>query len=340
MDSLQKHHTDRMEKGRRIWASDRGIALLITLWLLVILTVMAFSFSSLVRTEAYSTFAFKDSIENKYFAEAGIQRGITEIFYRIAARSGKTSPVPSGEAAAAYQVAGSSYTGRIGDGFYRVSITNDGGKININTLSDQTGIILNTLLVNAGLDKEKADGIVDALLDWKDGDSDTRLKGAETDYYLSLPSPYRAKNKNFETLEELLLIKGMTPDLLYGVDNRNGLINHLTVHSSSPQINMDVATRDVLMALPAMTSEICDGIEKARQNNAIDKIRDYQNIIANRHPFIMPYLGVGESGIYTINAIGYKESEKKGYPIVARIIIEGAGAYRFLYYKSPGYLTK
>jgi hypothetical protein len=51
----------------------------------------------------------------------------------------------------------------------------------------------------------------------------------------------------------------------------------------------------------------------------------------------MPYLGVGESNIFTIHAIGYKNNEKKAYPIVAVVMIEGNNKYRYLYYKSPGY---
>ncbi|MDG2380800.1 MAG: type II secretion system protein GspK [Pirellulaceae bacterium] len=68
--------------------------------------------------------------------------------------------------------------------------------------------------------------IADAILDWIDEDDDSREYGAEIDYYSSLPQPYAPKNGPLETLEELLLVRGVTPDLLFGRDqNRNGLID-------------------------------------------------------------------------------------------------------------------
>ncbi|MCP4191458.1 MAG: general secretion pathway protein GspK [Planctomycetaceae bacterium] len=68
--------------------------------------------------------------------------------------------------------------------------------------------------------------IADAILDWIDEDDEPRQYGAEIDYYSSLPQPYAPKNGPLETLEELLLVRGVTPDLLFGRDqNRNGLID-------------------------------------------------------------------------------------------------------------------
>jgi type II secretory pathway component PulK len=64
--------------------------------------------------------------------------------------------------------------------------------------------------------------IADAILDYIDSDEDVRPFGGESDYYLGLSPPYRAKNGPLETVEELLLVKGVTPQLLFGQDvNRN-----------------------------------------------------------------------------------------------------------------------
>jgi len=331
--------TDSIKTGRSIASSNRGIALLITLWLLVILSVMAFSFSSLVRTETYSTYAFKEGIENKYFAEAGIQRGIAEIYNRLAAKNNKT-PDASRVLESAFQVDGTSYTDKIGEGQYKIRITDEGGKINLNALSEQTGIILDNYLVNAGVEKEKADAIVDSILDWKDEDNEVRSKGAESDYYKSLPNPYKAKNREFDSLEELILVKGMTNQLLYGDDEHKGLIHFLTIYHQAPQLNLDVAPKEVLAAIPGMTPDAEEGILKARIKNDVDAIRNYQNKIGNKNQTIMPFLGVGESNIYTISAVGYKENEKKGYAIVATVLIDGNNKYQYLYYKSPGYIMQ
>ncbi|HWP40862.1 MAG TPA: helix-hairpin-helix domain-containing protein, partial [Tepidisphaeraceae bacterium] len=55
-----------------------------------------------------------------------------------------------------------------------------------------------------------------AIVDWRDENGNVTSAGAESEYYLSLPQPYVAKNENFETVEELLLVRGVTMELLYG----------------------------------------------------------------------------------------------------------------------------
>ncbi|MFO7569225.1 MAG: type II secretion system protein GspK [Smithellaceae bacterium] len=328
-----------MDRIVSVLSSNRGIALLITLWMLVIMMVTAFSFSSLVRTEVYSAFSHKENLENKYFAEAGLERGIAEVFYRIAFKNQTQLPGNNHLNTAVFEVDGTSYTEKLGEGYYRVSIADDGGKININELSDQNAAFLSTRLINGGLTKEKAEEIVDAVLDWKDEDDHTRLRGAETGYYQTLNVPYQAANRPFEALEELLLVRGVDPELLYGADHGKGIIQDLTIHSKSPQIKLDVASKDVLMAIPGMTEDIFDGILAARQGPLVDKIREYQNMLGNRQPALIPYLDIGESGIYTIRSIGYRQNEKTGYVVEATIMVEGNSKFSYLYYKSPGHIT-
>lgn len=68
--------------------------------------------------------------------------------------------------------------------------------------------------------------LVDALIDWQDKDSETRENGVETDYYEQLDPPYYAQNRALSTVEELLLVRGFTGEVLYGDDvNRNGLLD-------------------------------------------------------------------------------------------------------------------
>ena len=67
--------------------SRRGIALILVLWIVVLLSMAVLSLSLLTRTEALTTLSFKEELENKFFAEAGIRRGIMELFYRQANRN-------------------------------------------------------------------------------------------------------------------------------------------------------------------------------------------------------------------------------------------------------------
>lgn len=78
------------------------------------------------------------------------------------------------------------------------------------------------LLALPGMTEE----VADSILDYLDDDDEPRAYGAESEYYLSLPSPYEPKNGPLDSVEELLLVKGVTPWMLFGADaNRNGVID-------------------------------------------------------------------------------------------------------------------
>jgi len=105
----------------------------------------------------------------------------------------------------------------------RFGLADEGGKININALMalDPSGETLyNALLKLPNMTPE----VADAIVDWVDSNDDARPNGAESAYYRGLAQPYSAKNGPLNTLDELLLVKGVTPQLLYGTDrNRNGV---------------------------------------------------------------------------------------------------------------------
>jgi type II secretory pathway component PulK len=111
-------------------------------------------------------------------------------------------------------------------------VMDEGGKINLNALmkidadSAATGntspgdVAHGILMALPNMTEE----IANAIIDWMDADSDPRSGGAENDYYMSLTPAYRCKNGPIDSIDELLLVKGITRDLLYGTDwNRNGM---------------------------------------------------------------------------------------------------------------------
>ena len=68
--------------------------------------------------------------------------------------------------------------------------------------------------------------IADAILDWVDDDDEEREFGAEADFYSGLAPAYAPKNGPLDSLDELLLVRGVTPDLLFSLDtNRNGVLD-------------------------------------------------------------------------------------------------------------------
>ncbi|QDU55443.1 type II secretion system minor pseudopilin [Aeoliella mucimassa] len=107
----------------------------------------------------------------------------------------------------------------------RIGLENESSKLNLNTIlvvdaSDPTASLGRTLLVNSlpGMTESMAD----AILDWLDEDDDPRDFGAERDYYSGLSPGYEPQNGPLESLDQLLLVRDVTPELLYGYDrNRN-----------------------------------------------------------------------------------------------------------------------
>jgi type II secretory pathway component PulK len=108
---------------------------------------------------------------------------------------------------------------------YRWGVTDESGRINLNTLMklDSSGQIAHDMLMKL---PNMTEDIVNAILDWIDPDDEPRSNGAESDYYSTLNPPYRAKNGPLDSLEELLMVKGVTPQILFGNDrNRNGTLD-------------------------------------------------------------------------------------------------------------------
>ena len=91
---------------------------------------------------------------------------------------------------------------------YSVRVVDESSKLNVNTATKEQLMALPYMEEN----------IADAILDWRDNDEEVRTEGAEAGYYENLPFPYTIRNGPFKTLRELLRVKGVTPDLLYGED--------------------------------------------------------------------------------------------------------------------------
>jgi general secretion pathway protein K len=307
--------------------SEEGVALLMVLWVLTVLMVIVLSFSFMAKTETLATLSFKEGVEKKFLAEAGIERGMVEMLYR-------RQNLNSGDSEL-WKTNSTPYSDQLGNGKYTVRIMDESGKLDINTLNDSSAIIFRNLLINSGVKAEDADTITDSVLDWKDADDLHRLHGAESDYYLSLPNPYKAKNADFDTVEELLMVKGMTREILYGTGEKAGIIGFLTVNSKVTTISANAAPRELLMALPGMTAEMADTIITIRTEKEMQGPQDVQAALGASYTLLAPYLGFGASNAFTIDSVGYKDSEKKGYSIKATITIENNNKFRYVYYKSP-----
>lgn len=295
-----------------------GIALIMVLWILAVLMVIVLSASYMTRTETHATLTFKTSVEERFLAEAGIEKAILELLYR------RLNPSDTENI---WRIDCTPYKVETDGGYAIVTITDESSKVDINKASD---IILRNLFSNLGIDEDEVDTIVDSIMDWRDPDDLHRLHGAESDYYMSLPNPYKAKNTDFDAIEELLLVKGIDRKVLYGDGERQGIINFITVHSETGRINIRTAPKEVLLSIPGITPEMADTIISIRDDPTVN----LQQALGKNYSLLSRYISMGDSNTYTIDSIGHTK-EEGGYGIRATVMLLGPSQYRYLYYKSP-----
>ena len=122
--------------------------------------------------------------------------------------------------------------------------------------------------------------VADAILDWMDEDDEVRDYGAEASYYQGLSPPYRP-NGPLDTVEELLLVRGVTPQLMFGSDtNRNGMVDvHETSASGVPGAAA-VTTGSIAQA--PMTPRFRDGPRLVRLPDALQHGEERHAVAAHR----------------------------------------------------------
>ena len=229
------------------WPNNHGVALLVVLWIFIFLFVVAFDFASSVREEGMAAHRYAEEAEGYYLALAGFEQGLYELL-KQPAQAGQAA-VPQGSDLFERDWK----RGSLGEGVYEVRFVDEAGKINLNRANEDT---LRRIFANLGVEEARRNILVDSILDWRDEDDLHRLSGAESDYYLSLSPPYTAKNGPFDAVEDLLWVRGVTPELFYGREGEVGLKEIFTVDSPSG-VNLRTTTAEVCVALVGLSLEKC-----------------------------------------------------------------------------------
>ena len=144
----------------------------------------------------------------------------------------------------------------------------DGGE-QANTEKELRDALLQLLLLGSfELEEEsEAQAIVDALVDWIDTDERESDNGAESSYYQGLKKPYECRNGPIRYIEELLLVKGITPELLFGDGEEKGLGDYLTVYGDDGKININTADTLLIKSLnPVIGDELLEKLQEYRQD--------------------------------------------------------------------------
>lgn len=194
-----------------------GTVLIVTIWVVLVLAGLALVFARSMRISAVVAANHVASLEAECLATGALEYVIAQL--QTISAEDKTALEDS-----------ELYKGQeVGQGYFWIlrcnleddrefdyGVTDEAGKINLNSASEEM------LLNLPGMTTELAASIID----WRDEDSDVTPGGAEDEYYLGQSESYSCKNAPLETVDEVLLIKGASEELLYGEDtNFNGILD-------------------------------------------------------------------------------------------------------------------
>ena len=207
----------RSRSGR--FASQRGVTLIVVMGICLCMVVIALYFSDSMLME------YRASDYNSEGREAAQAIEGTRRYIGYVLKSSDTPgylPDPASYENEAVKVNNATYW-IIGRG----DENTDGKTLTFGLVSEASKLNLNTATLEMlealpGMSAELAASIID----WRDPDSDPTPNGVESNYYLSLGTPYNCKNAPFETAEELRAVMGGNRDVLYGEDlNQNGILD-------------------------------------------------------------------------------------------------------------------
>lgn len=277
---------------KTVFKSHRGIALLLTVSITSLLVVAALELHRNVRASLLSTALTRDRFVLAEIAESGVHAAMAVLI-----KDKKESSTDSLQEDWADPEKLKEILNEVSfeEGNLSVQIIDELGKIQINTLvtpdngqnfNEPQRLIWERLLnwmksQHESFEEMDVTAIINSLKDWLDsGDDDTitGVSGAESDYYEDLDPPYTARNGPIRHLGELARIKGITPELLYGFDDLQGLSQFVTVFGNAPlgatgtsysdsgKININTAPMPVILSLlPSESEDVAQAIIDYRE---------------------------------------------------------------------------
>ncbi len=240
--------------------AQKGAISIIALWILAILAILATGFAYRMSLELKLSGYQLERLKATYLARAGINRAIYELERDTTLNCDALNEPWSNNPEAFREVL-------VGDGTYTVSypwteskkkdrygLIDEERRININQASPHRELKRLFSLIAEGISSPiDADELAACVKDWRDPDStESEPNGAEETYYQSLENPYHCKNGSFQTIEELLLVKGVTPEIF------SNLQDLITVYGDG-KVNINTAPGEVLEAL-GLKEELRDKI--------------------------------------------------------------------------------
>ncbi len=192
-----------------------------------------------------------------------------------------------------------------------VAVIPESGRLNVNSIAQP---LLERILTACGVEPgQPTTMIVNSLLDWRDHDDLHRPEGAESDFYMSLDRPYHAKNGDLESLEELLLVRGVTRELYHGTQERPGLVDFLSVSGQSSTFDINGSSPWAFALIDGFPEEAVQVIVEMRQANPVMDVADLVDAVPQAlMSQFMELFGIVEGSKVTVRAAIMREDESPG----------------------------
>ena len=280
-------------KFKHIIRDNRGIALLLTVSVTTILVAATLEYNRQARVSLMSTAAMRNSITLSQMSTSGIHAGMAIL---IKDKNESTTDSLLEEWADTQKIDELLTQIPFEDGKLTINITDEMGKIQANALvafpnknafnQAQLGVwerflmnLTNPEEEEEVLEDSQPEAITNSVKDWLDSADDnaiTGLSGAESEYYQDLDPPYACRNGPLPDLDELLLVKGITPEMYYGTEEVPGISQFMTIHgvkasgdefAFSGKININTAEMPVLAALlPLENQDLIEALKEFRES--------------------------------------------------------------------------
>jgi general secretion pathway protein K len=207
---------------------QRGMALLLVLWVIVLISVISSSFLLSAGTEAMTARNMLDTTRARQAAESGLHRAVYEL----------RNPDPNTR----WLGDGRSYVVGLDDIEVEIKLWDETGKVDI---GQADAVLLSRLFETSGIERLRAEAMANAVIDWRDPDDlVSEPGGAEARQYKQADLAYGPRNRPFETLSELQQVLGMDYELFLELEPA------ITINSYRPQPNPAFAPAGVLRLLP------------------------------------------------------------------------------------------
>lgn len=273
------------------YKSNRGMVLFFALWVLGVLTILAVSVAAGIRQKIFLVARLDERSRMEYLLQATVKKTAGYIHMQMEVSTFEftsavkmnllNNPKELTQINLGHDIAGVGYL--LEDGkTLRWGVVDEESKLNLNKTDELT--LTNLLTDVLGLNDQDASKLARSLLDWRINGESELVGFYSEDYYPNLQYPYPKKSANYETLDEILLVKGVDKQIY------DKIINYVTIYGSGA-VNVNTASKEVLEAL-GMTDALVEKILTVRRG------RDQVDATSDDQVFLKPYeIAVDVNGV-------------------------------------------